>query len=210
MMQFAIEQLLRSGTAPIIAGPVNRDEIEVPGSRGDELASMLALRNGFYAYQYALHIFSCGVGNEPDVRSWNSNALWRHEFGDLAADHFFFAEDAFGFQFTIKNDRIWSFDPETAHAEELAADLEGWASTILDDPAYYTGCVLANEWQQKNGPLSPGKRLAPKMPFVAGGEFSVGNLALVDSVELMRFRGSLANQIKDLPDGTAIQFKIAD
>jgi len=46
------------------------------------------------------------------------------------------------------------------------------------------------------------------MPFVAGGEFVLDSLYLVDIIEGMRFRADIANQIKDLPDGAQIKFDV--
>jgi hypothetical protein len=43
-----------------------------------------------------------------------------------------------------------------------------------------------------------------------GGKFSVQNLYALASVKAMRMRGSIAIQIKDLPDGGKIRFKIVD
>jgi hypothetical protein len=48
------------------------------------------------------------------------------------------------------------------------------------------------------------------MPFVTGGSFAIDNLALIDAAQGMRSRANLAVQIKDLPDGTKIQFEVVD
>jgi hypothetical protein len=52
-----------------------------------------------------------------------------------------------------------------------------------------------------------GERLAPKMPLVTGGGFEVSNLAAIESLRGMRFRGNLAVQIRDLPDGVKIRYR---
>jgi hypothetical protein len=90
----------------------------------------------------------------------------------------------------------------------LARDIEGWARAILNDYQMLTGYSLAHEWQMRHGKLPVGKRLLPKMPFVSGGDFSIDNLYLSDAVEGMQFRAALAKQIRDMPDGTQISFKI--
>jgi hypothetical protein len=53
-------------------------------------------------------------------------------------------------------------------------------------------------------------RLVPRIPFVLRGKFSVQNLHALDSVVAMRMRGSVAVQVKDLPDGAKVRFKIVD
>jgi hypothetical protein len=81
---------------------------------------------------------------------------------------------------------------------------------ILDDYEVLTGYPLAAEWQALNGRLPARQRLVPKVPFVAGGEFEIGNLYALDSVEGMCLRASLAVQIRDLPDGAKFRFTVRD
>ena len=58
--------------------------------------------------------------------------------------------------------------------------------------------------------MPAGSSLVPAVPFVLGGEYSLGNLRLADAVSGMRARGNLARQIRDLPDGAQIEFKVVD
>ncbi|WP_020396257.1 hypothetical protein [Thiolinea disciformis] len=126
----------------------------------------------------------------------------------MANECLFFAEDVFGGQFCLRDSQIYTFDPETGAFEWLAHDLEGWAKAILSDYEMLTGYVFAHHWQEQHGSLLAGKRLLPKIPFVLGGEFILDNLYLGDAVTGMRFRASLAHQMKDLPNGTQIRFNI--
>ena len=41
------------------------------------------------------------VASLMDIETWNTNTLWRDEFGTAAKELVFFAEDAFGDQFAI-------------------------------------------------------------------------------------------------------------
>jgi len=43
---------------------------------------------------------------------------------------------------------------------------------------------------------------------VLGGGYTLENLHAAEQEELMRFRGSLATQIRDLPDGQRVRLKI--
>jgi len=70
-----------------------------------------------------------------------------------------------------------------------------------------TGYPIAHEWQLQNGKLAAGTRLIPKLPFVCGGPFRVDNMHVMNDVQAMQFRASIANQIRDLPDGTSIRFR---
>jgi hypothetical protein len=176
-----------------------------------ELEQLLSVRNGFYSFESALHVFpsessATGLG----LIEWNSANLWRSEYEDLAEGPLFFAEDVFGCQFCLLQNEVRSFDPETGEQVVLASTIEDWAKAILTDAAALTGYPLAHAWQQQNGPLMPGRRLVPKRAFVLGGEFSISNLVAIDAVSGMRSRGNLARQIRDLPDGAQVKYEIVE
>jgi hypothetical protein len=204
-----VDQLLAISSAAIISGPVadGLPLAEPFGALGAQLHQLLTRRNGFYAFESALHVFPVGAADgELDLSSWNAPDTWRSEFGDLARGCLFFAEDAFGLQFCLKGSDVCTFDAETGNTERLAGSLEEWVGRLLVDFQFLTGQPLAHDWQVSRGPLAPGYRLGPKIPFALGGGFEVANLNAVDQIELMRSRGSLARQIRDLPDGAKIRF----
>lgn len=180
------------------------------GCLSDDLYNILAIKNGFYAFESALHFFPATTINQSiiDVNLWNSANLWKNEYSNSVEDYLFFAEDIFGGQFCVFNEKIHTFDPETEETEEIASNFDDWAKCILEEYNYLTGFELAHEWQMKNGFVPVGKRLLPKIPFVLGGKFTLDNLYLLDSVTGMKLRGDLAQQIKNSPDGTKIKFKI--
>jgi hypothetical protein len=53
-------------------------------------------------------------------------------------------------------------------------------------------------------------RLMPQIPFVLGGRFSLSNLFALDAVRAMKTYANLALQIKDLPDGATVNFRVVD
>lgn len=181
------------------------------GKLEPDLLSLLHLKNGFYAFESALHVFPAGgAAGEISLELWNSPELWRGEYADLTAGCLFFAEDAFGSQFCIYGDAVYRFDPETANREPIAKTVEEWAGSVLQDYAGQTGYPLAHEWQMRHGPLAPRTRLFAKQPFVLGGDYSVENLRSFDAVAGMRFFASIATQVHDLPDGTKLDLRITD
>lgn len=172
---------------------------------------LLGEKNGFYAFEGALHVFSdLGTTQEKGVLEWNSDGLWRSAYDGLAGEAVFFAEDVFGVQFCVLDGSIATFDPETGAFETIAKDMEAWAAQILSDASLWTGYGLAHEWQMRHGPLPPGERLVPKIPFVLGGEYDVANLHALDATKAMLFRASIAVQIRDLPDGAAIKLRVVE
>jgi hypothetical protein len=177
-----------------------------------ELQQLLKVRDGFWAYESALLVRPASSSSTVlSVRDWNDPGLWLSSYESLALpDLLFFAEDAFGEQFALSKDGVVRFDPETAELEPIARSLHEWAARVTTEYNVLTGYPLAHEWQVAHGPLPPGERLVPKVPFVCGGQFALSNLAMMSDVEGMRFRGQLASQIVDVPDGAHIQFKITD
>ena len=171
-----------------------------------ELADILGEKNGFYAFESALHFFPVNdSASSVGLDAWNSDSGWRVEYGELASSCLFFAEDVFGGQFCLKDGKVWQFDPETGELTLLGQSLEEWAAAVLGDFAFLTGHPVAREWQLLHGPLPANMRLVPKVPFVLGGPFSVSNLSPMDSERAMRVRGNLARQISNLPGGEKIR-----
>jgi len=178
-----------------------------------ELFRLLSGRNGFYAFESALHVFAIGPSDKKDLDllTWNRQDLWRQAYpGFIEPGDLFFAQDAFGGQFVLREGVVYSFDPETGGLEVIAKNLDEWARAILADFEYLTGYPMAHSWQELNGPIPIGRRLVPKVPFVLGGEFEPGNLAALDAVKGMLFRGDVATQIRDLPDGSSVELRMVE
>lgn len=201
------------------------------------LIELLQTRNGFYAFERALHVLpsNCvngevGLGTEHqlkrenillsqddqgrlmgwpmDLERWNMDVLWRNEFGSTADGLLFFAEDVFGEQFALSGGKVWRFNPESGEREAIAHSLDEWAGKILANYSLETGYQLAHEWQQEKGQLVEGHRLIPKVPFIMGGKYETDNLFALDAVKGMRYRADIWKQIKDLPDGATVQLKV--
>jgi hypothetical protein len=198
---------------------------------------LLNERNGFYAFESALHVLpslclpstrldsllgtetgSVLVGRDDDqgqwpgsrmdLEHWNSELLWRTHFEQATEGLLFFAEDAFGEQFALSEGQVVRFDPETGETAEHAPTLEAWAEKIVSDYSYETGYKVAHEWQLQNGPLIEGHRLIPTLPFVMGGKYEVDNLYSLDAVKSMRYRADIWKQLRTIPDGTHVKLKV--
>jgi len=129
-------QLIEISSDPIAR---NQPELLDDSRLKKELKGLLSKKNGFYTFESSLHVFPSGGTTHVTLERWNSADLWRADYGDLANGLFFFAEDAFGGQFAISDDGIYSFDPETGKRDRIAPDVEGWVDCILVDFNYLTG-----------------------------------------------------------------------
>lgn len=209
-MQWIDKLIKLAGPALHPGQPLASDVLlQLAGRRGPELAAFLSKRNGFYAFEGALHIFpTAGDTVEKSIEFWNKEDTWKDAYSDFAKDCLFFGEDAFGVQFCIKNNHIYTFDPETGELTFIAETLDEWAKLVVENYNELTGYSLAHDWQRINGGLPPGKRLVPVTPFVLGGEFAVVNLIALDAVESMKYRADVAKQLTDLPDGAQVTINL--
>ena len=208
-----VHELVRLSSRPISSAP----PALIPGVRrlagplADELEAMLTVKNGFFAYATALHVFpACATADAFSLYEWNEPSLWKGRYGDLLADALCFAEDIFAEPFVIKDGVVWRFSPETEDMTPMGASLETWAQLIHEDDAAEAGYGFAVNWKAEHGTVPLGRRLAPKIPFVGGGEYAVSNFYACDPVERLHFNAELARQIRHMPDGTKIQLVVVE
>jgi len=179
-----------------------------------ELLALLKKRNGCFVFAKALHLFPTQSLSTDlagyDIVAWNRRELWKDVFPDEVQNLLCFAEDAFGCQWALRADHICKFDPETGEITHFADNLESWAELILKEARAETGWPLSQQWIQEHGELPANCRLNPKMLFVLGGSFTVDNLFAVDAADGMGFRGEIARQIRNLPDGTRIRIVVGE
>ena len=201
-----IERLITQFAGPALCPPPPLKD-QAMGGRSGDLFAALVKRNGFYAFESALHMIPLGGGCTPfDIVKWNLPDLWkshyaRHQFQGITC----FAMNLFGDQFFFDDKGFGRMDSETGEIEFIGHSLDDWAHAIMTDANYHLGWSLAHAWQQQNGAIEPGKRLVPKRPFISGGEFDVANLYQIDSLKAMKFRGDIATQLHDVPDGSTIR-----
>jgi hypothetical protein len=132
----------------------------------------------------ALHVFAaCATADAHSLIEWNEPSLWKSAYGDLLADVLCFAEDVFVGPFVIKDGGVHRFDPETEAFTHIGDTLEEWARLVMADDAAGTGYSCVTRWNAAHGTPPLGRRLAPKIPFVTGGECHVSNFYECDPVE---------------------------
>lgn len=201
----SVEKLLLIGSEALAPKPKAPTKILEPYAIGPELFHMLERKNGFYAFESALHVFPLTAVAGMSLEEWNADTLWRNSYQDLAEGFLFFAEDVFQNQFCISTNGVLRFEAETGATAPMANSIDNWAEKILSDYRSETAWPLASRWQAENGPLPAGKRLMPKIPFFLGGEYAIENLWAGDPIEGMRFKADLALQTRRLPNGSSVK-----
>jgi hypothetical protein len=206
-----IERLLSISSEALSSKPSSFPAVLREYDLGSELFQMLEQKNGFYAFEYALHVFPLTTDPEAGLEGWNAESLWRKEYEDLAQGLLFFAEDILQDQFCLstKQSGVHRFHAETGRTTFMAGSIEEWAGVILTNDRAETGWPFIHEWQEKNGRLPLGKRLMPRTPFFLGGEYKIENLWAGNPLEEMRFNADLAIQTRHLPEGAKVKLNIA-
>jgi hypothetical protein len=111
----------------------------------------------------------------------------------------------------FKSDRneFWRICPE-----ELSCSLI--AKTLDEYERITQGSDFTTDWEMKTlvdlalcilGRLNSDEKYCLKLPAVLGGEYKANNLGKITFKEQIEFAGELGKKIKDLPDGTKINFK---
>lgn len=123
------------------------------------------------------------------------------------------AENEFG-NLIVKDEsgRFWRICPE-----ELSCDVVAEERASLD--ALFLDIEFQEDWSMDRlvalavqcvGPLAEGRKYCLKIPGMLGGQYREENLASLSFTELVSFAGHVAQQIKDLPDGTKVNFRFDD
>jgi len=206
-----VETLLSIASEPLAGQPAAMPELLRPYLLGDELFRMLREKNGFYAFESALHVFPFTGDSKTGLEAWNAGPLWKDAYEGLAEGLLFFAEDILQDQFclSLRNDGVLRFHSETGQTELHSNSIEAWAGVILSDYRHETGWPFVHEWQAKNGILARGKRLMPKTPFFLGGEYHIENLWAGNPLDGMRLKADLAMQTRRLPEGARVKLNIS-
>jgi hypothetical protein len=173
------------------------------------LSALLQKTNGFIQFRGGLHVR--GACHEP---SWHSiRNAWEGEdaihslYADVRPDDVPFAEDCMGDQFLLRSDIVWRLSAETGELESMAVSLDEFLSLTKADPVEFLSMHPLLQFQQDGGNLAPGQLLAAFPPFFVKTEKEV-LLRPIQTAERRRFLADVAQQIRDVPDGGKIVFKV--
>jgi hypothetical protein len=162
---------------------------------------------GFF-YGQSLHIYGYAHINKfHDIEYINS--LLQDEYGDIFKSLISFGQDLFGNQFCfdiVKNDIVF-FNSETGEREVIASGYANWVNVVYERLEYFTGINALKAWLLNNQ-FDFNQRLCPKVPFIMGGEFKVGNLYAGRFPDFIKAYANIARQVYNLPEGTEVKLNI--
>ncbi len=120
---------------------------------------MLERKNGFCAFESALHIFP--LTSEPvdgaSLAEWNSDTFWRSDYGDLTPGLLFFAGNILQDQVCLSSSGVLRFNAETGGTKVMADSLENWAGIILRDYDHERAGDLPADGRLKMAHCRPGR-----------------------------------------------------
>jgi len=121
------------------------------------------------------------------------------------------AENAFGNLIVRAADgAFWRIRPEDLSCEKVAGDRDEFAvlSRREDFLLDWEMTRLVEQARRKLGRLPAGRCYCLKVPAVLGGRYDAANMDTISLAELISFSGDLAEQLKDVPDGTKVRLRI--
>ncbi len=191
-------------------GPGVELDFGVPAGPLVELATALRELNGFFVFNAGVQVFRAGTeGLGYDLETWNEPVTWKEAYGGMADDLFCFGQDLFGAQFAVVDGvRVVVMDPESGERHHVGDSLEEWVAWLFADPERNGHSDTARGWQDQFGALDLTERLIHPTPLILGGEHAVGNVAVIDGISALRSLGPLAVAMRDLPEGTPIDFQL--
>jgi hypothetical protein len=108
--------------------------------------------------------------------------------------------------------KYWRICPEELECKVIA-DSAVCYSRLLNDPEFkqdWEMARLADMAEAKYGAQPVHRCFFLKTPGILGGTYDIENIGTIRIGALIHFSGDVANQIKDLPPGSKIEFKVTD
>jgi hypothetical protein len=192
-------------------GPPLDDE-ELLARLPANLAGLLGQINGFLQFHGGLHVR--GACREPTWHSlrdaWDGEAAFHRLYPEVRPEDVPFAEDNLGDQFLLRDGRVWRLAAETGEVESLEVGLAGFFEAVEADPVEFLRLHPLLQFQQEGGRLEPGQLLAAFPPFCTKESADGVSLAAISADEQRRFLADLAAQLRDVPEGGRIDYRVEE
>ena len=181
------------------------DDVELLRELPSGLVRLLGDTNGFILHEGALHVR--GASLTPEWHSlrtaWRGPSAFHILYESVQATDIPFAQDQVGDQFLFRDSRVLRLSGETGEVEALADSLEDFFSRLSEDIEGFLSVGLGHTMQ-------PGQLLLAYPPFVFRESGAGTSLKPVRSGDVILFHADLARQIRDVPDGGQVKFKLTD
>ena len=106
-------------------------------------------------------------------------------------------------------DKFFYLDPDGMEIIPLGTEAEAKAHLASDEAKeLWSGGALVAEGHKRFGNPPEGSVFTIKPHAMIEGRYEPENLCIMPLDELIRFTGDVAQQIKNLPDGSQIQFEV--
>jgi hypothetical protein len=181
------------------------DDVELLRELPSNLVRVLGDTNGFILHEGALHVR--GASLTPDWHSlriaWRGPSAFHTLYESVQATDIPFAQDQVGDQFLIRGGKVLRLSAETGDVEPLADSLEDFLARVSEEIEGFLNVGLGYTMQ-------PGQLLLACPPFVFQESSAGPSLKPVRAGDVILFHADLARQIRDIPDGGKVKFKVAD
>ncbi|WP_417440854.1 T6SS immunity protein Tdi1 domain-containing protein [Idiomarina sp.] len=121
-----------------------------------------------------------------------------NDFGNLMV------EDVYG--------KFWRLSPEDLYCEIVAND-RAELELLSEDQNFLKDWymqALVEQAKESLGAIPEGHKYCLVIPGALGGAYETSNIKTTPLIELVRFSGDLAKQIKDFPEGAKIQLRAVE
>ncbi|WP_296722215.1 hypothetical protein [Erythrobacter sp.] len=109
------------------------------------------------------------------------------------------------------DETLFYLDPDGMAIIPLGTEAEAQAHLASDEAKQlWSGGALVEEGKKLFGEPPVGSVFTIKPHAMIEGRYEPENLCVMPLDELIRFTGDVAQQIKELPDGSQIQFEVTD
>jgi len=112
--------------------------------------------------------------------------------------------------YSDEHGQVWRLDTGAGEPDSVASSDQAFEQ-LLGDPERADELLLlpvVRAFEELHGPLGEGRCLGFTTMPVFGGDYTVENRFTISVTEHASFTGDLHRQIRDLPDGTAIQLRV--
>jgi hypothetical protein len=187
------------------------DDTELLHDVPSPLAGLLREINGLVAFGGGLHVR--GACLEP---AWHSlRAAWRgatslaERYPGVLVTDVPFAEDALGDQFLLRDGVVYRLAAETGELESLGVELTEFLQRAAEDPVGYLSLEPLVAFERDGGVMEPGQLLSVYPPFCTNAS-QPRSIEAIPAGDRLAFLASLGEQLRDLPDGGTISFRVTD